>query len=102
MRVDRRMVLSGALAGAAVAAIPARGEVVEQGSFAPLPNRPASISRDERLGRIHNAQALMRKLGFSAILLEPGASMVYFSGIHWRRSERPTCVLIPVEGELVW
>ena len=100
MTIDRRMVLSGVLVGAAATSLPTMRKSSAQAALAPLPNRSPPISRDERLGRIGNAQALMRQLGFSAILLEPCASMVYFSGIHWRRSERPTCVIIPAEGEI--
>ena len=42
----------------------------------------------------------MRKEGFSAIVLEPGAAMDYFTGIQWWRSERLTAVVIPREGDI--
>ncbi len=100
MTVDRRMILSGALAGAAATMMPATSDGATRPSLLPLPNRPPPISSTERLGRIRKAQSLMRQQGVSAVVLEPGASMVYFAGIHWRRNERPTCVIIPVEGEI--
>lgn len=64
--------------------------------FAPLP----PISADERKARVAKAQSLMRAAGIGALLLEPGSSMLYYTGITWRRSERLTAVVIPAEGEI--
>ena len=61
---------------------------------------PSPISPLERQARIAKAQGLMRRLGFSALLIEPGSSLVYFTGVRWSRSERLTCAIIPVEGEV--
>lgn len=61
---------------------------------------PPAIGRDERLARIAKAQGLMRRIGFSALLIEPGSSLIYFTGVRWSRSERLTCAVIPVEGEI--
>lgn len=57
------------------------------------------ISRAERESRLVRAQAIMKRDGIGAILVEPGSSLVYFTGIRWWRSERTTAALIPVEGE---
>ncbi len=57
------------------------------------------ISRTEREGRLVRAQALMKRDGIGAILVEPGSSLVYFTGVRWWRSERTTAAVIPVEGE---
>ena len=35
----------------------------------------------------------------SALLIEPGSSMTYFTGVQWWRSERLTAVILPREGE---
>lgn len=40
----------------------------------------------------------MREQGVSALLVEPGSSLVYFTGVRWSRSERLTCALIPADG----
>jgi Xaa-Pro dipeptidase len=56
------------------------------------------IGRDERMSRIARAQALMRRHGLGSILVEPGSSLDYFTGVQWWRSERLTAALIPVEG----
>jgi Xaa-Pro dipeptidase len=69
-------------------------------TLAPLPPGPPPISPAERQARVARAQALMRRLGFSALLVEPGSSLIYFTGIHWSRSERLTCAVIPAEGPI--
>ena len=58
------------------------------------------IARAEYLARIDKARALMGKLGIGALLIEPGASLVYFTGVHWWRSERLTAAVLPREGEI--
>lgn len=60
----------------------------------------APISVEERRARIAKAQALMEGAGLDAVVIEPGSSMVYFSGIRWWRSERLTALVIPRRGEL--
>ena len=42
----------------------------------------------------------MQQLNISALVLEPGAAMDYFSGVQWHRSERLTAVVIPREGKI--
>jgi Xaa-Pro dipeptidase len=42
----------------------------------------------------------MQQRGLGALLLEPGSSMLYFTGISWWRSERLIAVVIPAEGEI--
>ena len=59
----------------------------------------AGITPAERQARIARAQALMRANGIGAVLIEPGASLTYFTGVRWRRSERLTAAIIPVEGD---
>ncbi len=56
------------------------------------------ISADERANRVAKAQALMKEHGISALVIEPGAAMDYFSGIQWWRSERLTALVIPQQG----
>lgn len=57
------------------------------------------ITPAERRARIARAQALMKAAGIGAVLIEPGASLTYFTGVEWRRSERLTAALLPVEGD---
>ena len=58
------------------------------------------VSRDEYLLRIEKARKLMAKHGIGALLIEPGASMVYFTGVHWWRSERLTAIVLPRDGDI--
>ncbi|WP_411820960.1 Xaa-Pro peptidase family protein [Hyphococcus formosus] len=58
------------------------------------------ITADERRTRIEKVQGLMRDQGISALLLDAGSAMVYFTGINWWRSERLTGVIIPADGEI--
>ncbi len=59
----------------------------------------AGITPAERQARIARAQSLMRMNGIGAVLIEPGASLTYFTGVRWGRSERLTAAIIPVEGD---
>jgi Xaa-Pro aminopeptidase len=64
-----------------------------------LQDPPAAISETERAQRRDKAQRLMKELGYSAMLIEPGPSMVYFSGIDWGRSERLFALILPQTGK---
>ena len=48
------------------------------------------IGPGERKARIARAQALMQANGIGAVLIEPGSSLIYFTGVRWSRSERLT------------
>tara|TARA_B000000460_G_scaffold132091_1_gene93018 strand:- start:462 stop:1616 length:1155 start_codon:yes stop_codon:yes gene_type:complete len=58
------------------------------------------ISAEERRSRVAKAGALMRANDIDAVLIEAGSSLVYFTGIHWWRSERLTGAVITREGEI--
>ncbi|GAA6205372.1 Xaa-Pro peptidase family protein [Thalassotalea sp. SU-HH00458] len=58
------------------------------------------ITVKERLKRIEKAQQLMKQHNISAMVIEPGATMDYFSGIQWWRSERLTALVIPQVGDV--
>jgi Xaa-Pro aminopeptidase len=63
------------------------------------PDAPAPISENERAQRRGKAQLLMQQLGYSAMLIEPGANMTYFAGIDWGRSERLFAFILPQTGK---
>jgi len=77
------------------------------GSSDPSPIRslpvdaPPPISEAERAQRRDKAQRLMKELGYSAMLIEPGANMTYFAGIDWGRSERLFAFILPQTGKPV-
>ena len=60
---------------------------------------PPPIGSAERLQRIARAKALMARHGIDAIIVEPGASLDYFTGVQWWRSERLTAAVIPARGD---
>jgi Xaa-Pro dipeptidase len=59
------------------------------------------ISAAERRARIAKVQTLMEQRKIGALLIESGASLEYFTGIRWRRSERTTAAVIPAHGEVL-
>ena len=68
-------------------------------SLVPLTGDAHPIEAAERQARLARAQSLMRAHSVSALLLEPGASLEYFTGIRWWRSERITAALLPAHGD---
>lgn len=65
----------------------------------PMTGDAVPIGAAERADRLRRAQALMKASGIGAVLIEPGASLLYFTGVRWGRSERLTAAVIPVEGD---
>lgn len=66
-----------------------------------LAGKAVPIGAEERKARIAKAQQLMGAQGLSALLIEPGSSLIYFTGVHWHRSERLTAAVLPVEGDVL-
>lgn len=100
MRTTRRGLLNLGLAAATAAALrPVELLAADAASdLKPMTGGVAPISRDEYLARYANAQRFMEQQGIGALLIEPGASLVYFTGVHWWRSERLTAAVLPREG----
>nr|MBA3729465.1 aminopeptidase P family N-terminal domain-containing protein [Sphingomonas sp.] len=92
LTLDRRSLISGALIAPAALVLPG----VALGTTA---GDPPAITSAERLARLAKARVLMRRDGLGAILIEPGASLDYFTGVRWSRSERLTAALIPAVGD---
>ncbi len=96
---DRRAFTLGMLAaGGALVAAPKLAFAADP-ALRPITGDVVPIGRDERMARIAKARRLMRAQGLGAILIEPGASLVYFTGVDWHRSERLTGAVLPAEGE---
>jgi Xaa-Pro dipeptidase len=68
----------------------------------PMTEGAAPIGDPERRARIEKAQRLMVEQGIGAILIEPGSSMTYYTGVGWHPSERTFAVVIPSRGEPGW
>ncbi len=102
MRTNRRAFMGMAAAGAGLAAFRPT-DLIAQPRVPELRSMTVGvqpIAPEEHRARIARAQALMRRQGLAALLIEPGASMIYFTGVRWGRSERLTAAIIPREGEV--
>jgi Xaa-Pro dipeptidase len=102
MKFTRREALSLTSAALGVAALnPSRLFAKDAvAGLAPITGNITPIGRAECLARIDKARALMGKHGIGALLIEPGASLVYFTGVRWWRSERLTAAVLPREGDI--
>ncbi|HEX9108429.1 MAG TPA: Xaa-Pro peptidase family protein [Longimicrobiales bacterium] len=67
-----------------------------------LQREPSPISEAEYAERRAKAQRLMGEQGMAALFIEPGANLLYFSGIRWGRSERLFGMLLPQRGAPVF
>jgi Xaa-Pro aminopeptidase len=99
-RPDRRAVL------AAAAALPLlsvsgllRAAEPDLSALSDITGTAVPIDAAERARRLARAQALMRANGIGAVLIEPGSSLIYFTGVRWGRSERLTAAILPAEGD---
>ena len=99
MYLNRRQLM---LASGFAAAIPLTGlassAVAQAGDLTPV-KLPPPIGPDERLARLAKARSLMQASGIGAIIVESGASLDYFTGVQWWRSERLTGAVIPATGD---
>jgi Xaa-Pro dipeptidase len=99
--ISRRAFFELSAAGAAVAAGTAAGGETPVAGLASLTREVQPISAEERRTRLAKVQGLMRQNRIAAFLVESGASLEYFTGVRWHRSERTTAALIPAEGAVV-
>lgn len=95
--ISRRSVL-GSTAGLALA--PALAKAAPAGEVINLAASAKPIGPEERAARLAKVQGFMQQAGIGALLVEPGSSLVYFTGVQWWRSERLTAALIPAEGQV--
>jgi len=87
------LALSGLTAGVVRAAEP------DLAGLSDMTGGAKPIDAAERAGRLQRAQALMRANHIGAVLIEPGSSMIYFTGVEWWLSERLTMAILPADGE---
>jgi Xaa-Pro dipeptidase len=93
--LGRRALLAGALATGAALASPVRAATAADA----LPGAAVPIAPAEHQARLAAVQRAMRAAGIAALLVEPGASLIYFTGVQWHRSERLTAAVIPASGD---
>ena len=68
----------------------------------PMTDGIVPISVEERQRRVEKARTLMAENHVDAMILEPGSSLFYFTGIRWGRTERIMAAILPVKGEIVY
>jgi Xaa-Pro dipeptidase len=100
--VSRRVFFGLSAAGAALAAgEPLPAATAGASGLNSLTRGAQPISADEHGARLAKVQGLMQQKKIGAFLVEAGASLEYFTGIRWHRSERTTAALIPAAGQIV-
>ena len=99
--VSRRAFFGVLGAGAVALGAPASATRPKAKGPASLAKDAKPITAEEHAARIARLQSLMRERKVGALLVEAGASLEYFTGIRWHRSERTTAAIIPAEGGIV-
>jgi Xaa-Pro dipeptidase len=120
MKIDRRtFVHTGAAAGIGLgaaacnstsetaqaqtpAAVPTGGAHPALATLKSMTGDVNPITAQERASRVAKAQQLMAQHKISALVLEGGSSMFYFTGVRWGLSERPFVCVLPAKGEAAW
>lgn len=73
----------------------------ELAGLTPWAAKAAPIGSDEYAARLDRARALTDRAGATALLVNAGASLRYFTGVPWGASERMVALLLPVDGPAV-
>jgi Xaa-Pro dipeptidase len=118
MNMKRRHFLGASAAGALGISLGCRQsepEAAAQSSAPAASDVPASlrglkpmrdgivpIADSERQARLEKARKLMTDAGISALFLEPGSSLFYYTGVRWGTSERMFAMVLPAKGEAAW
>ena len=98
--MHRRQFLGTAALGGLVATLPALALAADTAGLPNLAAKAVPIGKAERQARIAKARELMAANDIGALLIEPGSSLIYFTGVRWSRSERLTAAVLTREGEV--
>lgn len=71
----------------------------ELATLSPWAHAAPGIDQAERQRRLDRARDLTDRLGASALLVQAGPSLRYFTGVTWAPSERLVALLLPVGGD---
>jgi Xaa-Pro dipeptidase len=99
IQLNRRVFMGGGAAAATIAYAMSGSAMAQATADLPKITLPPPISGAERLERLARARALMQKNGIGSVIIEPGSSLDYFTGIEWHRNERLTAAVIPASGD---
>ena len=86
----------------APAAAPSSGPHPALAALKPMTGDVKPITRRSAPRASPKAQQLMAQNKISALFLEGGSSMFYFTGVRWGLSERPFVCVLPAKGEAAW
>src|SRR5207237_7339521 len=81
-QIRRRHFLQAAGSLAAAIAVPSRLMAQAAANLSPI-KLPPPISSAERLQRLARARALMAQNNIEAVVIEPGDSLDYYTGVQW-------------------
>ncbi len=98
--IQRRHFLGTAALGGLAASLPLTALAADTATLPNLAAKAVPIGKAERLARIAKAKELMAANDIGALLIEPGSSLIYFTGVQWWRSERLTAAVLTREGEV--
>jgi len=98
--IQRRKFLGTAALGGLAASLPLSAWAADTAGLPNLAVKAVPIGKAERMARIAKAKELMRANDIGALLIEPGSSLIYFTGVEWWRSERLTAAVLTREGEI--
>jgi len=108
--MDRRKFVAASVSLAAIRGVPALAQKAREAQTAsklppsidqlePMAERAQPISADERRARVEQARRLMAQAKLDALILTPGTSLTYFTGIRWHGGERLFACVVPRRGE---
>ncbi|KQZ65188.1 peptidase [Sphingopyxis sp. Root1497] len=100
MTMQRRHFLGTAALTGLATTLPASVLAVDTAGLPNLAAKAVPIGKAERQARIAKAKELMAANDIGALLIEPGSSLIYFTGVQWWRSERLTAAVLTREGEV--
>src|SRR5512144_989959 len=60
------------------------------------------ITDAERMARREKARELMAANEIDAVVMEPGSTLFYFTGVRWWASERLFALVLPARGPMSW
>jgi Xaa-Pro dipeptidase len=100
MMIQRRQFLGTAAVAGLAATLPVPILAADAADLPNLGSRAKPIAASELLDRLAKATGLMQAANMDALLIEAGSSLVYFSGVEWRRSERLTAAILTRDGEI--
>jgi Xaa-Pro dipeptidase len=100
MTMQRRQFLGTAALAGLAAGLPVSSLAADTAGLPNLAAKAVPIGKAERAARIAKAKELMRANDIGALLIEPGSSLIYFTGVRWSRSERLTAGVLTREGEI--